>query len=34
MRLLLMVAAGLLAAAPDLATAQIKLNTKADPNAV
>ncbi len=34
MRLLLMVAAGLLAATPDLATAQIKLNTKADPNAV
>jgi len=34
MRLLLMVAAGFLAAAPDLATAQIKLNTKADPNAV
>lgn len=34
MRMLLMVAAGLLAAAPDLATAQIKLNTKADPNAV
>jgi len=34
MRLLLMVAALVLAAAPDLATAQIKLNTKADPNAV
>lgn len=34
MRLLLMVAAGLLAATPDLVTAQIKLNTKADPNAV
>jgi hypothetical protein len=34
MRSLLMVAAVVLAAAPDLVTAQIKLNTKADPNAV
>ena len=34
MRLLLMVAAGLLAAAPNVATAQIKLSTKPDPNAV
>src|ERR1700761_8257407 len=34
MRLLLMVAALVLAATPELATAQIKLNTKADPNAV
>jgi hypothetical protein len=34
MRALLLVAVGLLAATPDFATAQIKLSTKADPNAV
>jgi len=34
MRALLLVAAGLLAATPDLALAQMKLSTKRDPNAV